>query len=109
MKERQKIPMFIVQCRIAATKSSSEKPLPMPSSWRILPLEDTIQNVVEDLLDGQYNNPVRVIGFDAAQRISRDVTKEVARELQQCCREQSRQAPDFLREFLDRCESHGGL
>src|SRR5437762_4876891 len=43
-----------------------------------LPVEDTIASVADDLED-QYNNPVRVIGFDAAQRTSRDVSKDVAR------------------------------
>jgi hypothetical protein len=99
--------MFIVQCSVAATKCSGERPIPTPSSWRIPPLEDTIQSVVEDLLDGQYNNPVRVIGFNPAERTSRDVTNEVAQELRQCCAEQSREPPEFLDEFLSRCESEG--
>jgi hypothetical protein len=93
--------MFIVQCS-PATKCSGERPIPTPSSWRLPPLEDNIQSVVEDLLDGQYNNPVRVIGFNAAERISRDVTNDVARELRQRCADQSRDPPAFLQDFLER-------
>ena len=99
--------MFIVQCNVAAT--ASERPIPPPSAWRIPPLEDTIESVVDDLLEGQYNNPVRVIGFDAAQRTSRDVSEEVARELRQRCMDQRREPPEFLQEFLGRCESAPSL
>src|SRR3954447_6816087 len=69
--------MFIVQFNVAAT--ASERPIAPPSAWRIPPVEDTIESVADDLLEGQYNNPVRVIGFDSADRTSRDVSEEVAR------------------------------
>ena len=95
--------MFIVQCSVAS--AASERPIPSPSAWRIPPVEDTIESVADDLLEGQYNNPVRVIGFDAAERRSRDVSKDVARELRQRCVNQNRELPEFLQEFLGRCES----
>jgi hypothetical protein len=95
--------MFIVQCSVAGTKRSGERPI--PSSWRLPPPEDIIQSVVEDLLDGQYNNPVRVIGFNAAERTSRDVTSDVARQLRQRCLEQNREPPEFLHDFLTPCAS----
>src|SRR2546421_11064177 len=53
--------VFIVQCNVAAT--ASERPIPPPSAWRIPPVEDTIESAADDLLEGQYNNPVRVIGL----------------------------------------------
>jgi hypothetical protein len=93
--------MFIVQCNVAA--AGGERPIPPPSAWRIPPVEDTIESVVDDLLEGQYNNPVRVIGFDAAERKSRDVSEAVARELRQRCEDQRREPPEFLQEFLSRC------
>ena len=94
--------MFIVQCNVAA--AAGERPIPPPSAWRIPPIEDTIDSVVDDLLEGQYNNPVRVIGFDASERTSRDVSADAARELRQRCVDQRREPPEFLREFLGRCE-----
>ena len=99
--------MFIVQCNVAA--AAVERPIPPPSAWRIPPVEDSIESVVDDLLEGQYNNPVRVIGFDGAQRTSRDVSADVARELRQRCMDQRREPPDFLQEFLVRCESAASL
>jgi hypothetical protein len=97
--------MFIVQCSVSAT--AGERPTPPPSAWRMPPVEDTIECVVDDLLEGQYNNPVRVIGFDSAEKTSRDVSEEVARELRQRCDDQRREPPQFLQEFLCRCESPG--
>src|SRR5947199_2880716 len=92
--------MFIVQCTLSA--AAVDRPIPPPSAWRLPPVEDTIESVVDDLLEGQYNNPVRVIGFDAAERTSRDVSEDVARELRQRCADQDRELPDFLERFVER-------
>jgi len=101
-KSGRKPQVFIVQCYVAA--AAGERPIAPPSAWRIPPLEDTIASVVDDLLEGQYSNPVRVIGFDAADRRSRDVSADVARELRQRCIDQRREPPEFLQEFLGRCD-----
>jgi hypothetical protein len=37
--------------------------------------------VVDDLMAGQFNNPVRVIAFNVSEGWSRDVSDQVAREL----------------------------
>jgi hypothetical protein len=37
--------------------------------------------VVDDLMAGQFNNPVRVIAFNTSEGWSRDVSEDVAREL----------------------------
>jgi hypothetical protein len=37
--------------------------------------------VVDDLMTGQFNNPVRVIAFNISEGWSRDVSDQVAREL----------------------------
>jgi hypothetical protein len=37
-----------------------------------------LETLITDLLDGQYNNPVRVIGFNAAEGWSRDASEDVA-------------------------------
>src|SRR4051812_5365050 len=93
-----------MQCNVAAT--ASERPSPPPSAWRIPPLEiHHQQSVADDLLKGQYNNPVRVIGFDAAERTSRDVSADVAQELRRRCMDQRVEPPEFLQKFLGRCES----
>jgi hypothetical protein len=68
-------------------------------------VEDTIAGVVDDLLEGQYNDPVRVISFNTTERNSWDVSEDVARELRQRCVDQDRRLPDFLQEFVARYQT----
>jgi hypothetical protein len=65
-------------------------------------LEDTVEGVAEDLLGGQYDDPVRVIGFNTTERKLLDVSEEVARELRHRCADQDRRLPEFLQEFIER-------
>src|SRR5438270_6249439 len=75
-------------------------------AWRETDVEHTdLETVVTDLLDGQYNNPVRIIAFNVAEGLARDVSEDVARELRQRCADHDRELPEFLREFVERCES----
>src|SRR5690349_13679716 len=41
-----------------------------------------LDTVVDDLMTGQFNNPVRVIAFNTGEGWSRDASDQVARELQ---------------------------
>ena len=43
--------------------------------------DTTLGSVVDDLLTGQFNNPVRVVAFNTSEGWSRDVSEEVAREV----------------------------
>jgi hypothetical protein len=57
--------VFIVQCNVAAARNSVSIRVATSTG------EDTIESVADDLLEGQYNNPVRLIGFDATEKTSR--------------------------------------
>jgi hypothetical protein len=51
-------------------------------AWREADCETAdLETVVQDLLTGQYNNPIRVIVFNTAERWSEDVSEDVAHEL----------------------------
>src|ERR1700749_4514665 len=55
-------------------------------SWREMDEQSTDRPaVIQDLLEGQYNNPVRVIAFNTAEGCSRDVSEDIADELAQLC------------------------
>jgi hypothetical protein len=74
-------------------------------AWREADTEATdLKSVVGNLLNGEYKNPVRVVGFNTSEGWSQDVSAEVARELRQRCDEQMRDVPFFLQEFVDRYE-----
>ena len=43
--------------------------------------DTTLGSVVDDLLTGQFNNPVRVVAFNTSEGWSRDLSEDVAREV----------------------------
>jgi hypothetical protein len=63
-----------------------------------------LEAVIMDMLEGQYHNPVRVIGFNAAEKWSQDVSGDVAHELRRRCDLQMRDVPFHLEEFVERHE-----
>ena len=49
--------------------------------WRETDVDATdLQTVVADLLEGQYSNPVQVVGFNTAEGWARDISEEIAGE-----------------------------
>jgi hypothetical protein len=51
-------------------------------AWREADYEQTdLETVIQDLLSGQYNNPIRVVAFNTEERWSEDVSEDVAHEL----------------------------
>ena len=82
------------------------------TSWRETDVKDTdLEAVITDLLEGQYNNPVQVIGFNVAEGWARDVSEDVANEIRRRCDLQVTEVPSNLEDFLDRHENrdHGQL
>jgi len=74
-------------------------------AWREADYETTdLETVIQDLLSGQYKNPIRVIAFNTAERWSEDLSENVARELRRRCDLQMRDVPFFLQDFTDRHE-----
>jgi hypothetical protein len=72
-------------------------------AWPETDVEATdLETVIADLLDGQYPNPVRVVGFNTAEKWSQDVSADVAAELRRRCDLQQRDIPFFLQDFTDR-------
>jgi hypothetical protein len=60
--------------------------------------------VIQDMLAGEYKNPLRVIAFNAPEHWSEDVSADVAHELRHRCDLQLRDVPFFLQDFCDRYE-----
>src|ERR1700712_1879675 len=40
-----------------------------------------LETVIQDLLTGQYKDPIRVVAFNTVERWSEDVSEDVAREI----------------------------
>ena len=63
-----------------------------------------LEVVIQDLLTGQYTNPIRVIAFNTVERWSEDVSEDVSHELRRRCDLQDRDIPFHLQDFVDHYE-----
>ena len=71
--------------------------------WPESDLERTdLETVIQDLLEGQYKNPIRVISFNTAEGWSQDVSADVAEELRRRCDLQLRDVPLSISDFVER-------
>ena len=61
-----------------------------------------LEAVIMDMVEGQYQKPVRVVGFNTAEKWSQDVSGDVAHELRRRCDPQLRDVPFYLEEFVER-------
>ena len=73
--------------------------------WRETDVEATdLETVITDLLDGQYSNPMRVVGFNTVEGWARDVSEDVADEIRRRCGLQGTELPGTLQDFVERHE-----
>jgi hypothetical protein len=74
---------------------------PLGRVWRETREADTDRaTLIEDLLEGQYEDPIRIVAFNTAEGWSRDVTEEIASEVRERCAERG-EIPSSLQDFLD--------
>jgi hypothetical protein len=64
-----------------------------------------LEIVIQDLLSGQYNNPIRVVAFNTEERWSEDVSEDVAHELCRRCDLQMHELPVSISDFVEQHES----
>jgi hypothetical protein len=72
------------------------------SSYRVERAD--LEAVIVDMLEGQYQNPVRVVGFNTAEGWSQDVSEDIAQELRRRCDLQLRSVPSAIQDFVERHE-----
>jgi hypothetical protein len=73
--------------------------------WREADVGTTdLETVITDLLDGQYPDPEKVVAFNLIGGWSRDVSKDVAREVRRRCDLQLTDLPSALVDFMERNE-----
>jgi hypothetical protein len=75
--------------------------------WREADCEVTdLDTVIQDLLTGQYSDPLRVVAFNTAEGWSQDVSEDVAQELRRRCDLQLRDVPASIQDFVEMHEGH---
>jgi len=57
--------------------------------------------VIRRLIEGQYNNPVRIVCFNTSDGWSRDVTIDIAREIKDWAERKGQDLSPGLREWID--------
>ena len=76
-------------------------------AWREADYEATgLETVLQDLMAGQYTNPIRIVAFNAAERWSEDVSEDVAHEVRRRCDMQMCDLPSSISDFVERYEGH---
>jgi hypothetical protein len=63
--------------------------------------EASLETVIDDLITGQFNNPVRVVAFNTSEGWSRDVSEDVAREVLKRVTEKGRTLAASSRQFIE--------
>jgi hypothetical protein len=71
--------------------------------------DTTLGSVVDDLLTGQFNNPVRVVAFNTSEGWSRDVSEDVAREVMRRVADRARPLAASSRKFVETYVDEGEL
>ena len=75
--------------------------------WREADAEASdLENVITDLMEGQYSNPIRVIAFNTVERWSGDVSEDVAHEIRRRFDLQLSDVPSGLQDFVERHEGN---
>jgi hypothetical protein len=68
---------------------------------RIAKADTDACSVVEGLLTGQYEQPLRVVAFNPVERWSRDASEEIAEEPDRRISAEGREASEALQEFVE--------
>jgi hypothetical protein len=72
---------------------------------REVELERTdLATIIDDLMSGQFNDPVRVIAFNTLEHWAKDMSAEVADEIQTLCDIDGEPVPDYVGDFV-RCNA----
>lgn len=58
--------------------------------------------VVNEFMAGRYRDPLRVVAFNTLEHWSKDLSAEVAAEIQARCDMEGMPVPDHVRDFLER-------
>jgi lysyl-tRNA synthetase class I len=59
------------------------------------------ETVIRHLMEGQYNDPVRIVAFNTAEGWARDVTEDIATEIRDRVEHSRDELSPGLRDFLD--------
>ena len=59
-----------------------------------------IETIISNLIAGQFNDPVSVVAFNALGHWSKDLSRELAEEIQARCDIEAMPVPEHIRDFV---------
>ena len=59
-----------------------------------------IENIISNLIAGRFNDPLRVVAFNALGHWSKDVSRELAEEIRTRCDIEGMPVPEHIRDFV---------
>src|SRR5262245_26608934 len=59
-----------------------------------------LETVISDLIAGHFNDPVRIVAFDSLGHWSKDVSRELAEEIQTRCDIDAMPVPEHIQDFV---------
>ena len=59
-----------------------------------------LESIIADLISGQFCDPVRVVAFNTLEHWSRDISKDIAVEIQTRCDIEGEAVPEHIQEFV---------
>ena len=60
-----------------------------------------LEATITDLMSGQFSDPVRVVAFTTLEHWARDVSRDIALEIQSRCDIDGQDVPETLEDFVD--------
>jgi hypothetical protein len=69
--------------------------------WEAVEIETDRATIIRRLIEGQYEEPVRVVAFNTSEGWSRDVTAEIAREIKDWSERKGEELSPRLKEWVD--------
>ena len=68
---------------------------------RKLEVERTdLETIIVSLVDGHFNDPIRIVAFDPNAHWSKDVSRELAEEIQTRCDIEAMPVPEHIQDFV---------
>jgi len=58
-----------------------------------------IETIVAELMSGQFNDPIRVVAFNTLEHWAKDISAEIAAEIQVRCDIEGQEIPEYIRDF----------
>src|SRR5215475_11852967 len=60
-----------------------------------------LETVITDLMTGQFSSPARVVAFNTLEHWSKDVSTDIAQEIQTRCDIEGNDIPEHIRDFVE--------